>query len=142
MLIQAHLYPFEKEIQDYAIHPQPILDQALLAWKLFYHTVYRFKKQNPTWIFVRQEDWAKTPLQEFKALYAQLGLPFTEKVQRVILHHTQMGNPRGFPGAKTITRDSRATIGTWRSRFSKDERAHIRASVEDISQFFYSDSDW
>jgi len=142
LLMETHLHPFEGEIQEYATHTHSIMDQALLAWRLFYHTIHTFKNQHPTWIFVRQEDLAKAPLEGFEALYTQLGLPFTETVRQIIVRHTRQGNPRGFPGAKTIIRDSRATIATWKARYSKDERTRMKASVEDISRFFYSDSDW
>ena len=36
LLMEAHLLPFEGAIQDYASHTHSIMDQALLAWKLFY----------------------------------------------------------------------------------------------------------
>jgi hypothetical protein len=41
-----------------------------------------------------------------------------------------------------VRRDSRQTVNRWRSELTPNETRRLRDRVQELSQQFYSDSDW
>jgi hypothetical protein len=146
LLMEKMLGPFESEIRAYADRQAEIIDQAILLWRMIHHTVLEYKMAHGDWIFVRHEDLSLDPVREFRILCGQLGLEFSSSTEDAIQNYSGPLNPQD-PDAPvgsedTLKRDSRMNIRNWKNRLSLNEIEKIRNKVEDISRFFYSDSDW
>lgn len=142
LLMRDLLGPFEDEIREFAVREHPVLDQAILLWKLIHHTIADYRRRHPEWSFLRHEDVARDPLAEFQKMYARLDLPFTDAVERYIAEHSDASNPTETSDAGALRRDSGSSVWTWQSRLSDEEIARVRAGVGAIAEEFYDDADW
>ncbi len=142
LLMKDHLYPFEKEIREYAKRKHDIIDQATLLWRLMYHIVLKYKRSHKDWIFVRHEDLSTDPLSGFRNIFERLSLEFSEPVKDIIKKHSNSANPADPSDQASIRRNSKLNIYNWKNRLTRSEIKRIRDNVRDISDFFYSDEDW
>jgi hypothetical protein len=142
LLMRDLLGPFEEQIRRFTAIEQPLLDQAILLWRIIHHVILRYRDRQPEWMFLRLEDVARTPLVQFQRIYSQLGQVFDEKAARVIAEHSSSSNPAESTDPADHHRDSGASITAWRTRLSEDEIRRVRGEVEPISKEFYSDADW
>ena len=145
-LMRDHLYPFAGEIREHAAREQPLIDQAVLLWKLIHNTMIQYRDIHKDWIFVRHEDISRNPVGIFRKLYNRLGLEYTEQVQQVIENFSNSANPSETDAPvgseEILRRNSASSISNWKSRLTSAEIEKIRCSVEDISNSFYSAEDW
>jgi hypothetical protein len=142
LLMRDVLGPFEAELREFAAAPRPVLDQAILLWKIIHSAVARYRDRRPDWLYLRLEDVASDPLASFGKLYARLGLAFDEPARAAIAEHSEPSNPAEVRGPSSIRRDSAASIVTWRTRLTKEEIHRVRSGVDHISGAFYSDAEW
>jgi hypothetical protein len=144
LLMRDHLYPFEKEIKEFVEHEHDVIDRGILLWRMFYHVVDKYRKEHNNYIFVRHEDLSLRPVEEFKKLFDQLNVEFTEKIERVIIEYSNPANPSEAPASvlHQLKRNSVANIKNWKIRLSKSEIERIREGVQEISSLFYRDKDW
>lgn len=143
-LIEEHLEPFRKEIDEFASEEHDILDQAALLWRLVHHTIAGYRSRHPDWLIVRHEDLSRDPIEGFGSLFEALDLPYTESVQQTIRRSTSRSNPVDRDQNRHLfhTRDSRANVDNWRRRLSAAEVERIRTRVADVSPLFYGDDEW
>lgn len=142
LLMRDHLYPFEKEIREYADQRHDIIDQAILLWKLIHTMIIKYQNKHRDWMFIRHEDISRDPLHHFKNIYERLGLEFTQGIQREIQTYTDSSNPDEAHRHDHIKLDSKSNIYNWKNRLTDTEIKRIRDQVEYISKEFYSDDDW
>jgi len=144
LLMRDHLYPFKKEIEEFAIHEYDIIDQGILLWKMFYYFVNKLKRSHDDFIFVRHEDLSLNPIEEFRNLSKWLNIEFIEKIEKAILEYSNKSNPSEAPNGvlHQLKRDSISNIKNWKARLSKLEIRKIREGVQNISNIFYKDEDW
>jgi hypothetical protein len=144
LLMRDYLNPFAAELDEQCRRPQDVISQATLLWNMYYTVALRFKTENPSWLFVKHEDLARDPIGGFRELYQELNLTWDESVRKGVDEFTQPGNPReGAPTEIwTVKRDSRAMRRIWAERLTPEEIKRIRDSVGEVSQRYYSDSDW
>jgi hypothetical protein len=142
LLMRDLLDPFADEVREFAAVEHPLLDQAILLWKLIHHTIAGYRDRHPEWTFVRHEDLARDPLGGFEKMYARLDLRSTDHVERSIARHSDASNPTEVRDAGALRRDSASSVWTWKSRLSADEIARVRAGVGPIAKEFYDDDDW
>jgi hypothetical protein len=143
-LMDADLAPFAQEIERAARHPLNIIDEAALLWRCIYATVYRYGNQHPEWMFLRHEDLSAEPERGFQLICQHTGISFAGPVSDELRRNTSTDNPVDAPPGTThaLMRHSKANIGRWREQLAPRDIAVIRASVEDVSSRFYSDSEW
>src|SRR5262249_6493939 len=100
--------------------------------------------EHPEWLFLRHEDLSLRPVEEFHALFARLGLPFTPAVRAAIQRTSSEENPKSEVDGEAFrtSLDSRANVWNWRKRLLPEEIERIRRGTEDVAPFFYSDADW
>lgn len=146
LLMRDHLEPFEAEIKDYTKREYPVIDQAILLWKIVHYVIAKYKKNHPDWLLIRHEDISRNSSYFFNTIFNNLNIEFTHKIQNKIEKYTALEKPRKQLLIRRhnleIKRNSRANIYSWKSRLSASEIKTIRTNVEDISSLFYSDEDW
>jgi hypothetical protein len=142
LLMRDYLWPFEREIEEAAKNPPPVFDQAILLWRLIHHVMLEYRRTRPNWGFFRLEDVARDPVGSFQDIYERLGLRFDERTEQVVLQHSDPSNPRESKDPSDVKRDSRRSVWLWKDRLTQTEIDYIRSGVEDVSQEFYTDTDW
>jgi len=55
---------------------------------------------------------------------------------------TNPSNPAEARSDRSLRRDSRASIWTWKSRLTPEEIERVRVETEPLWKEFYSDGDW
>lgn len=121
-----------------------LIDEAVLAWRVFHHVILNHAARHPDTILVRTEDLSRNAVEEYRKLFARLSLAFSDRVRSEIAAHSSEDNLKeaGTGRANQIKRDSVATISVWKTRLSSHEIERIRSATEDISSQFYGDADW
>jgi hypothetical protein len=142
LLIRDLLSPFEEEIRDFAAVERPPVEQAILLWRLIHYAIVGYRDLHPGWIFCRHEDLASDPVAGFRDLYDRLGLTYGAKAQAAVARATDSSNPAEASSDRTLRRDSRASIWTWKSRLTAEEIERVRVETEPLWKEFYSDGDW
>jgi len=142
LLMRDLLGPFEDQIRLFTAEQQPLLDQAILLWRIIHHVILAYRDRRPAWMILRLEDIARDPHAQFQQIYGRLGQVFDERVARVIDEHSSSSNPAESADPADQRRDSEKSITRWRARLSDDQIRRIRSEVEPISKEFYSDADW
>jgi hypothetical protein len=143
-LMTEVLGPWADEIWIASKTPPDVIDQAALMWKVIYGVARECQQNFPDWIVRRHEDLSREPLPGFRALFGELGIPLTPKIEDSILASSSPTNPAEAPEGEflALNRDSRANIWTWKSKLDSREIERLRSVVEESSRHFYSDADW
>jgi len=143
LLMRDYLSDFKDEIGYFTATQQPIIDQAVLLWKLTHSVILRFQERHPDWIFVRHEDISRDPNFFFKDIFARLSLPWNPELDQIVTTHSRSGNPVELSaGQNMFIRDSIANIESWKSRLTKPEIQKIHDGVKSLSRCFYTEDEW
>jgi hypothetical protein len=145
-LMNTHLYSFRDEIKRFADEEKEVIDQAILLWKLISFMILKYRAENQDWLFVRHEDISRDPISGFEGIFSYLGLGFTNRIVEIIDWHSMSNNNRNKvrPDYRLngFRRDSETNIFSWKDRLTTAEIEKIKIETEEISKYFYSDSDW
>ena len=145
-LMDTLLRPFAAEVEAFAAAERPVLDQAVLVWRLIYHTALEYRRRHPEWTFVRHEDLSRDPVGGFRNLFARLGLAFTEHARETVEAYSgshKPAQPEVHVGSMiALRRDSAANLSSWRRRLTAAEVAHIRDGVGPLAEHFYAETEW
>src|SRR4051812_6670227 len=138
----ARLAPFADEIRAQAEQPGPVLDQAILLWRICYRLVDDYRRAHPDWVFVRHEDLSRDPVPGFERLFERLGLELTPSARTEIERSSSATNPPEAASKHDVRLDSRANLAGWRSRLDAEEIERIREGTRDVWPAFYAEEDW
>lgn len=143
-LIRRYVPAYAEQIEQFVKHPPDIIDTAILQWNLIYSTVYQHQQKHPDWVFLRHEDLAEEPLVGFERLYQQLGLRWSERVQKKIAAYASAENEKHglAEGWNTIRQDSHAARWRWATLLKPEEVARVREGTQDVGALFYDQADW
>jgi hypothetical protein len=142
LLMRDVLGPFHAQLQEFSITSQPIIDQAILLWRIVHSVAGAYRDRREDWAFLRLEDIARDPVNIFGDLSARLSLAFDESVRKTILAHSASSNPIDVASPSSVRRNSEASITTWKTGLTNQEIDRVRAGVDDVAKDFYSDEDW
>ncbi|MCI0684649.1 MAG: sulfotransferase [Gemmataceae bacterium] len=147
-LVEHYLHAFEAEMRTVLQRQEnggnDVLEEAGLFWRIVHHVIQRYRREHPSWNFVRHEDLSLRPREEFGRLLRALGLGMTRSVEQTIATHTDSNNPAEAPHkiAHQLKRSSQANVFNWMSRLTPAEIARVRRQTEDVARHFYTDADW
>jgi hypothetical protein len=142
ILMDKYLKGLKGELANPPQRPD-ILGMGILQWKVIYTVIKQLQKEHPEWVFVRQEDLAANPVEEFKKVYQRLGLEFNAIAEETIRDHSSAKNPAELSSAKDDSkRNSEKTIQIWKSRLTAEEASRIRQSLDNLYREFYDESSW
>ncbi len=144
LLMRDCLNPFRQEILAVQQNTEDIIAQGSLLWKLIYQSAYDCQQRNPGVIFVRHEDLSLQPLEGFQALYKNLGLRFTPKVEKFILESSGSENPKELTKNKVHAErlDSRSNLENWKRRLTTEEIERIQELTGEATARFYPEAEW
>jgi hypothetical protein len=143
-LLKGPLAPFESEIRRLYETSVDVLEHAVLVWNIIHHTILEYRRRHPDWIFLRHEDLSLRPVEEYRALFARLGLDFSPQVRRTVETHTSAENAREAPAGEAhhLRRDSRQNVWNWTHRLRPEEIALVRKGTEELAREFYPEETW
>ena len=127
---------YAKKVKAYARAQPGIIDQGILLWNIIHYRISQYKKQFPSWMFVKHEDLSEDPIEEFRKIFNHLGLPFSGDIKAGIEKST---NPEKESSFK---RNSKSNIFSWKKRLEPHETACIRKDTEKIAAEFYDSNHW
>lgn len=110
-----------------------IIENAALLWKVFYTQVSIYRKRYPHWHFVTHEALSINPMEEFKNIFAYLGLDFSEAVEDYIAKSTRSAT--GEQGKHR--RNSEENSKKWIHRLNSEEKETIQNITGAVSALFY-----
>jgi hypothetical protein len=142
-LMQDHLAEFEGELHRKVEGRQDPVDQATLMWRVVYTVLLRFAHTHRDWLFVRQEDLARNPVEGFSDLFDRLELRYTDRTERSIRWYSSGTLEHEANAAEDdIRRHSRDTIRRWRDRLTPEEQALVWSQCKPLAERFYADDEW
>ncbi|MGF2952479.1 sulfotransferase domain-containing protein [Mycobacterium sp. THU-M116] len=152
LIRETRLGDFESEIRYCAENEQDIILEGALLWNCIYAVVDEYRRHYPTWLFVTHEDLSMDPIANFRKVYAEFGLEFTEDVRASIAESTSGQQPKRRITLNpleqvrddefNLRRNSRLNVLNWKNRLSEREIVTIKERTRDVASLFYADSDW
>ncbi|MCW5875537.1 MAG: glycosyltransferase [Anaerolineales bacterium] len=144
LLMRDWLEPFRAEMEAALEHPDDVVGQGSLLWRMICTVARELQKRHPEIHVVRHEDLSRQPLKLFEDLYAELDLPFTEKAQAGIHRATAPGNPQeiSLQSIYATRLDSAANLENWKQRLEPEEIARIHSLSAEAASEYYSPEDW
>ncbi|MBI1184020.1 hypothetical protein GC194_07105 [bacterium] len=142
-LIHDYLGDYAPQIEAFSKEEKPIVEQACLVWRLFYHTVRQYMLKFPDWQYIKHEDLSLEPTEKFKNLFEQLNLEYSPQVAEFVKNSSDSDNPGGTTGSEEqMQRNSKANISYWKNKLSTEEIERIKELTSDIWPHFYTPDDW
>jgi hypothetical protein len=138
LLMRDYLEPDQTQMKS--IHPEDIITQSALLWRMIYRTVDAMRASHPDFMIVRHEDLSLDPVSGYRKLYEALDLPFNDQVRDTILNSSSSENPAELSQKKvhSVKLDSRANMDNWKKRLTPEETERIRKLTEDVAPLFYN----
>ncbi|WP_197061454.1 sulfotransferase [Halobacillus sp. BBL2006] len=120
------------------------IEKWAFLWNCYNSFIYDISQKYPSIKVVRHEDLSKFPIEEFEKLYKHLNINFTEKIKSQLKVYTGEENPTNpiKNNVHTLKRNSRENVKRWKSNLSKKEISEIKEITNEVSNYFYDDSDW
>lgn len=138
-LMQNRLSMFRDEIAEFAERPPNIVDQACLLWNIMHTVISHYQETYPDWLFMRHEDLASDPSEQFLKIFNHLGMAFSPTVREMIINYTNQDNPVDTDGTKLVPRNAIASLDTWKDRLSTSEIDRVIDKTQLLGSKFYGD---
>jgi len=138
-LLHTKLLPYKPEIVYCHRNNVDIIDQASLLWNIFHHVIYEYQKKYPSWLFMRHEDLARSPVDGFEKIFNYLDAKLDHEVLEKINQFTSNANPAEGNSTEFGPRDARASLETWKNRLTIKEMERVTDKTKDIARKFYPD---
>lgn len=144
LLMQDWLEPYRTDMEMLLSHPQNVISQAALLWRMIYDVVDKQRSlllaQGIPVLVVKHEELSLEPLKGFRNLYQQLDLDYHKGIEQRILSSSSSENPseRAAHKAHTIKLDSRANLKSWQKWMTEEEVELINNITAGVREKYYS----
>ncbi|MCJ7715178.1 MAG: sulfotransferase [Anaerolineales bacterium] len=144
LLMRDHFEPYRSEMVRYQQVEQDIVGQGILLWRMIYGIVHHYKTRGVDFQLVRHEDLSQRPLPIFEALYQQLEIPFSQKIEEKIIQSTQTSNPNEVAvyDEHAVRLNSLANLRNWKKRLTENEINRIVTDTRDVVKEYYELGEW
>ncbi|HZK82079.1 MAG TPA: sulfotransferase [Humisphaera sp.] len=144
LLMRDCFHPIESELREMSHMPCDDIDAVAMLWKSLYFAVLCFQERHPDWLFIRYEDLSLDTVGGIEKMCRHVGLSFTERVRRAVIHSNDPSLPPevDVKAAFTTRRNTALALTNWKQRLTAAEIVRVRRRVEDVSDHFYSAADW
>lgn len=136
VLMDTYLYPFRVEIEHFSANEKSTFEQVILLWRIIYRVVNKYREKYPHWIFLRHEDLAVNPNEDFKILYQKVGLDYTNNVENKIKKSNQSKNLGEVHNSHNVKRSSKSQIDAFKKRLTGKEITYIKGKTSDACSYF------
>ncbi len=150
LLMQRHFASFADEFREVSSLDQSERKNLLAAnismWNALHLAINSLQnewKNDPSWVFVRHEDLARNPIDQFKQIFEKFHLQFTEDSEAFILSCSEGPDIKPPKGEQhVLKRDSAKSITQWKSSLDQEEIDLIKESTRHVWQYYYGEEDW
>jgi len=106
---------------------EPHSPLQLLAWQfgLLSSALLSSYRRHPEWVLARHDELCSDPVPKFKALFARVGLPWSDTAEEFLLESDRPGS-----GAFDTTRVASREHARWRDRLSPEQVSEVRQVIE------------
>lgn len=139
-LMQECLSPFFDEVDKFCGQSGDFIDRACLLWNVLHFVILEYEKRYPSWLFVKHEDIAMSPISEFQKIFDYLELRMDSAIRAHIEEFTSNKNSVESESTKYRPRNAKKILGTWQERLSAQEIDRVRNATRNIATQFYGDS--
>ena len=139
-LIQGSFSPFAEEIDRLSRNKGDFIDRACLLWNLMHFRIAEYKGKYPAWLFVKYEDIAMNPVQEFENIFQYLELEMNKDIRKYFAMYTSDKNLTESQDTSYNPRNSRDSLKTWMTRLTTEEQDRTENLTRDIASLFYEES--
>jgi hypothetical protein len=112
---------------------------AAVLWLALNRVLLGQCSRHPDWILVVHEELCKAPLATFCSLFSQLGLPWSQRIERTIREQTGGQNSVEARAVHDHYRNSGALFELRRSMLSREDRERILSVTRDVALRIYSE---
>jgi hypothetical protein len=143
LLMRDWLDGFQEEMES-LLNNADLIAQSSLLWRMVYHVANDLRKRHPEYLIVRHEDISLDPVGEFKKLYDDLELEYSQRVEQTIINSSSESNPKEVSrrAVHSIQVDSRANLENWKQRLTTRDIERVHELTNDVAQIFYPDKSW
>ncbi|QHS23496.1 sulfotransferase family protein [Virgibacillus sp. MSP4-1] len=141
---QKHLMDdYLKDVLDYRISDLTKTERDSILWVCIHKVLFDFIDNNPNFIVVRHEDISLNPIEQFRELYRELGIPFNDHITKTIKKYTS--SDIVVPDMETINelkRNSASNVKSWKNSLSYEEIETVKKLTNGYWQRYYKNYDW
>jgi hypothetical protein len=139
-LMNGKLREYAQRIEFMCTHRNQtdFIDRTTLLWNILHNVILNYQKQHPDWLFVKHEDIAKNPEQEFPKVFDYLGLEMTPNVKAYVNKSTSSKNPKESSSGNYELRNSQQTLTVWKKRLTEEEVQRVNDATQEIASAFYA----
>ena len=142
-LMSDHLESYRCEMEEYREHPEDIIGQSALLWRMVYQTVDKIRHEDPQIQIIRHEDLSLNPEEGFTKLYEMLDLQYTTQVIQTIRKTSHHENPKELSpnSVHSVKLDSQANISNWKKRLTQQEIIRVLDLTSDVAENYYTEQE-
>lgn len=112
--------------------------EGSVFWRLFYARVLTYQREFPKWLIVPYEGLAVDPINGFKSLCNQLGLPFGDAMQAEIRKTAMETKTEKQDLASHVkSYDASSNVDVWRRHFSRADLLRISKLTGTVGSLYY-----
>ncbi len=143
LAIQEHLVEdyFPDEVDFLQKQWSTPLEAAAALWRILNKVLLAQVSQHPDWVVLKHEHLSNDPLNTFRGLYQGLKLPWSNRIENLILRRTNAANQTEAKSGKSmdINRNSVALFEHRISQIAKKDRRTVYELTKDVALGMYSE---
>lgn len=140
-LMNRWLKPFKEEMGR-TDRDSDLIERISLLWNVLNFVILEYREKYPEWLFMKHEELARNPVENFRMMFNYLGLEFNREIEQFIIDFTSKKNPAEAESNDLQPRDSRKTIDTWKERLTEEEIERVRERTSEIYEKLYPENDF
>jgi hypothetical protein len=140
-LIEDYLAAEESSLRSAGSDP---IEVAAHIWRTLYTVLLRQAQQNDGWLVIRHEDLSNEPVEQFRKLYEDLGLPWSARVERRVNRWSRPGNAIEASKGRVqhFRRDSRQLHALRMAMLEPHERRRVYELTGELASHWYDEQSY
>ncbi len=132
---------FPDEAEFLATPRKDKVESSAALWRALNKVLSEQCRRNPGWQVLTHEDMSRRPLETFRRLYRALGLPWSSRVERIIIKSTNSNNNAEAASGRVqdFKRNSAQIFDLRRNMLSMEERRKVFEITKDVAFRFYDE---
>lgn len=115
------------------------IERAAACWRALHKVMLAQAARHPDWVVLTHEAISADPVAQFRRLYDRFRLPWSPRIERMILAMTSSSNPGEARAgrASDFRRDSSGLLALRMRHLTAEQRARVLAITRDVAEAIY-----
>jgi len=115
------------------------VERAAACWRALHKVMLAQARRHPEWTVLTHEAVSADPISHFRALYEHFDLPWSARIERMIVGMTSARNPGEARAgrASDFRRDSGGLLALRLRHLTASQRARVFAITRDVAEAYY-----